>query len=108
MYIDSSNLNKEVKKLKRYPKAQDTLEKIIKHIKFCKNYEELKNNPMSKVYGFEELKYELNGFSSFELDKLQGIRLIVQVIIEENTIIVKFISLEHYEDFKRYLKKSKK
>ena len=104
MYIDSTNLNKEKKKLKRYLKEQEDLEKIIKHIKFCNNYEDLKNNVFSKIYGFEELKYELSGYCSFRLGKSGVIRLIVKIIQIENKVIVKFISIDHYEDFKRNLK----
>ena len=104
MQLDSSNLNKEEKKLKRYPKEKNVLEKIIKHIKFCSNYIDLKSNPLSKIYGFEELKYGLNEYCSFRLEKNGVIRLIVKLKDDENLIKIEFISMNHYEDFKRKLR----
>ena len=105
MHLDSSALNKEKKKLKNYNEEKLTLEKIVKYIKFCNDYKELKSNPFSKVYGFEELKYELSGYSSFRISKSGVIRLITKVDEDNNKVIIKFISMEHYEDFKRKLKR---
>lgn len=105
MQLDSSNLKNEEKKLKRYQEEQKELKKIIKHIKFCNNYTDLRLNPLSKIYGFEELKHELNGYNSFRLGKSGVIRLIVTVDEKENIIKIVFISMNHYEDFKRKLRK---
>ena len=107
MQLNSSDLKKEEKKLKRYQKEQKTLELIIKHIKMCNSYKDLKSNPMSRVYEFEELKHELNGYCSFRLEKSGTIRLIVKIEEEENIVKIEFISMDHYKDFKRMLKKSK-
>lgn len=101
MHIDSTNLNKERKKLKRHYKEQDILDKIITHIKICKNYDELKNHIISKQYNFEKLKYNLGEYFSFNLNKKGGkIRLICRVNIEENKVKIEYISLNHYKDFK--------
>ena len=104
MQLDSSNLKKEEKKLKRYQKEQKVLKMIIKYIKLCNNYTDLKSNPLSKIYDFEELKHELNGYCSFRLEKNGVIRLIVKINEKENIIKVVFISMDHYEDFKRKLR----
>ena len=105
MLLESSSLKKEEKKLGRYQNAQKELEKIIKHIKMCNNYRELKLNPFSKIYGFEELKHELSGYCSFRLEKSGVIRLIISADEEENVIKIEFISTDHYKDFKRILGK---
>ena len=42
MQLNSSDLKKEEKKLKRYQKEQKTLELIIKHIKMCNSYKDFK------------------------------------------------------------------
>ena len=107
MQLDSLGLKKEEKKLKRYQNEQKVLERIIKHIKMCNNYKDLKNNPMSLVYGFEELKYELSGYCSFRLEKSGTIRLIVTIDEANNKVKIEYISMDHYDDFKRMLKKSK-
>lgn len=107
MQLESSNLKKEEKKLKKYQNEKRTLEKIIKHIKICNNYNELKNNQMSVIYGFEELKYELSGYCSFRLEKSGVIRLIIKVEADNNIVNIEFISMEHYNDFKRKLKEGK-
>lgn len=107
MQLNSIDLKKEEKKLKRYQNEQKMLEVVIKHIKMCNNYRDLKNNPMSRVYEFEELKHELNGYFSFRLGKSGTIRLIVTIDEERNIVKIEFISMDHYKDFKRLLKKSK-
>ena len=104
MQLDSSNLKREEKKLKRYQNEQKMLEKIIKYIKMCNNYNDLRNNPLSRIYGFEELKYNLNSYCSFRLEKGGVIRLIIRIDEDENIVKIEFISMNHYEDFKRILK----
>ena len=99
---------KELKKLKRHPKEMERCLNIIEHIKLCNNYEELKNNPLSKRYGFETLKYEMNGYHSFNLCFGGGvIRLICSVFEDDNIIRLEYISKKHYEDFKIKLKEKK-
>lgn len=105
MQLNSDNLKKEEKKLKRYQSEQKQLKKIIKHIKMCNNYKELETNPFSKVYGFERLKYKLNEYYSFRLEKSGVIRLIVKINEDENLVKIEFISMEHYDDYKRKLEK---
>jgi len=43
------------KNIKKHHNKLNMLEKIKTHIKQCNNYIELKNNPISKMYGFEQL-----------------------------------------------------
>ena len=105
MQLDYIDFDKEKKKLKRYPAEKEILGKIIIHIKSCKTYQELKFNALSKIYGFEELKHELAGYSSFRLGKNGVIRLIIKVDIEKDIVYFRYISLDHYDDFKRRLRK---
>ena len=79
------------------------LEKIINHIKQCGDFIELSRNPISLMYGFEPLKYELNGYYSFNLNKNGGkIRLLFSTKSTDE-IILEYISTDHYEDFKNRL-----
>ena len=99
--VDSTTI-RLTKKVYKHP-----INIIIKHIKICGSCNELKNNPMSRIYDFEELKHELNGYCSFRLEKNGTIRLIVKIFEEENCVKIEYISMDHYSDFKRMLKKSK-
>jgi len=105
MLLDSSVLNKEKKKLKKYKEENDYLDKIIKHIRNSSTFNDLKMNPLSRIYGFEELKHELSGYCSFRIGKSGTTRLILSVDEDSNIIKIEFISLNHYDDFKRKLKK---
>jgi len=60
--LNRTKFNNEEKKLKRHHEEQRMLEKILVHIKQCNSYNELINNPISKMYGFEPLKYDLIGY----------------------------------------------
>ena len=54
------------------------------------------------MYGFERLKYFKDEYYSFNLGKNKGvIRLIFKIDREYNAVILKFISMDHYNDFKR-------
>ena len=98
------NYNNQEKKLGKYKKEQETYNKIIEHIKMCKNFDELQYNPISKMYGFEALKHECNGYYSFNLSKKGGvIRLIVSENEDSTVLNLDFISMDHYNDFKRRL-----
>ncbi len=102
MDINRDNFKNKEKKLKRYYFEQKRLEKILNHIKQCSSYYNLKHNPISKMYGFEALKYELAGSYSFRLSKAgRLIRLIFSFDQEYNTVILEDISMEHYLDIKR-------
>lgn len=102
MKIDRSNFKDQEKKLKRHFKEQKILEKIILHIKQCETCEELSQSPISMLYGFEKLKYFSNEYYSFNLCKNGGvIRLICSINKEYNIISLEFVSMNHYDDFKR-------
>lgn len=102
MQLDSAVLRKEQKKLKKYFKEQDMLEKILVHIKQCQTYNELCSNPISNMYGFEALKQNLSGYYSFNLCKNGGvIRLICSIDKDNNLVKIEFISMDHYRDFKK-------
>ncbi len=100
--IYSKNYDKGLKELKKKHKnlELDNLNEILDMIKKSKDYNELKANPISYIYDFEELKEDKKGFCSFKLSRSGGvIRLIVRP--QFNTVIIEvvFISTEHYRDF---------
>lgn len=102
MRIIRENFKQEEKKIKKHYEEQKMLDKIINHIKQCQNYDELKNSPISKMYGFEHLKYELNDYYGFNLCKQGGvIRLICSIDKENNSVKLEFISKKHYKDLKK-------
>ena len=108
MQIDRTNFKGEEKKLKRYPREQQTLEKVLTHIKQCQSYQELCQNPISWMYGFEYLKHRMNGYCSFHLSKNGGvIRLICSIDEVNNRVTLEFISMDHYQDFNRTKRKEK-
>jgi hypothetical protein len=95
------NSEKNIKK--RYSE-KETLEKIKTLIKQCESFDELKENPISVVYGYEALNHELNGYYGFNLYKNGGtIRLIFSINIEENIVILEYVFEKHYMDFKNKL-----
>lgn len=55
------------------------------------------NNPLSKIYNLERLKYDLDEFYSFRLSKV--IRLIIRP--KDNFVEVElvYVSMKHYTDF---------
>lgn len=88
------------KKLKTHHNELGTLEKIIELIKNSQNINELIDNPLSKMYNLEQLKYQLNKFHSFNLEKNGGtIRLIVRLVPELNVVELIYVSFNHYKDF---------
>ncbi len=103
--IREDSFKNQEKKLKKHIQEWENYQKILTHIKLCQSSEELLNSVVSKMYGIEKLKYQLNEYYSFNLCKNKGtIRLIFQMIREENEVYLVFISLEHYEDFKRKMR----
>lgn len=94
---------KSLKKLKKYNDETLRLNKILELIKNSESLEHLKINPISKMYGFEALKYDLTGYYSFNLCKSRGgmIRLIVSIDELNTEMNLVYISTNHYEDFKR-------
>ena len=105
MNIDHGNKYKNSeKKLKKHYDEKNKLDKIIAHIKMNKCFEELKKNPVSIIYEYEALKHELNGYHSFNLCKKGGvIRLVFSVNINTNTIVLEFVTMNHYDDFKNII-----
>ena len=92
---------KSEKNIKKKYLQQHTLEMIKNHIKQCNSFHELLNHPISIMYGFEALKYELSGYYSFNLCKnRRTVRLIVSINIANNQVCLEYISVDHYADFK--------
>lgn len=88
-----------IKGLKKRYKEQSELNDILDLINNSTDFAELKENPISKLYDFEPLKYELNEFYSFKINK-KVIRLIVKPI-NNNLLELSYISYEHYNDFNK-------
>ncbi|MBF0978944.1 MAG: hypothetical protein HXK66_02100 [Clostridiales bacterium] len=105
MQLCRDHFNNQEKKLKRCQKEQETYNKIINHIKLCRNFDELQYSPTSQMYGFEALKHSLNGYYSFRLSKNGGlIRLIISKGEDYEVLNLDYISMDHYNDFKRMLR----
>lgn len=104
MKIEYGNRYKNsLKAIKNKHKEYKTLEMVTNHIRQCIDFNELNRNPISLMYGYEPLKYELNGYYSFNLNKKGGkIRLIFSTD-NLQLIVLEFISTSHYEDFKNKL-----
>ena len=104
--IDRTNFKRQEKKLKNRHKELIEFEKVIRHIRNCKTFQELCEHEFSKLYKLELLKEDLTGYYSFNLCKNSGkIRLIFSINEELNIIRLVFISTNNYEDFKKYIKK---
>ena len=102
MKIVRDDFKNEEKKLKKYFNEKNNYEKILIHIRMVNNYRELCMHPFSIMYGFEKLKYFDDEYYSFNLGKKGGvIRLIFKIDKVNNAVILKFISMSHYDDFKR-------
>ena len=103
---ETTGYKNSLRKIKKSYEAKEKLNKVLNHIEILPNYEDLKNHEMSKIYGFKELKDDLSGYCRFSLDKngKNGkLRLILSC--SNDSICLEYISDEHYEDFKRYLRK---
>ena len=102
MKIVREDFKNEEKKLKKYFNEKNNYEKIIMHIRTVNTYKELCIHPFSIMYGFERLKYFDDEYYSFNLSKKGGvIRLIFKIDTVNNVVILKFISMNYYADFKR-------
>ena len=109
MRLERENFEKEIKKLKKHNNELEMLEKILVHIKQTCSYDDLCCNPISRMYGFEVLKYEMCGYHSFNLCKKGGvIRLICKINKEDKSVSLEYISMNHYEDFKEKIKRENK
>ena len=58
-----------MKKLKKYSEEKNYLDEILDIIRNSKDFDTLLSNPLSKMYGMERLKYELNKFYSLNPSK---------------------------------------
>ena len=105
MKIEYGKLYKNsIKKLKKRYEEQKTLELLKNHIKQNINFNELKTNPISLIYEYEQLKHELSNYHSFNLCKSGGkIRLIFTVNESLNQVCLEYVSIDHYKDFKNKL-----
>ncbi|MBE6150060.1 MAG: hypothetical protein E7170_04995 [Firmicutes bacterium] len=107
MFIsETTGYKNSFKKIKKNYEAKEKLNIVLNHIEAVTDYNELKNHEVSRLYGFEELKDDLAGYCRFSIDKngKNGkLRLIFSCSNE--SIKLEYISDEHYEDFKRYLRK---
>ncbi len=91
------------KKLRSHAKEKTNLNNIKSILESSTDFNELKTNPLIKFYGFEQLRYQLNEFYSFNLDKGGGvIRLIIKPDeLNYKNIYLIFISYKHYDDFSK-------
>ncbi len=87
------------KNLKKYPKEKERLEEIIKHILYFDTFTDMINDPLTMIYNFERLEYELNEFYSFRLSKVY--RLIVRPRENDIEVELVYISTNHYNDFNK-------
>lgn len=91
------------KGIKNKHKEKEMLELIINHIKLCSDFQCLSTHPVSLMYGFEPLKYELNGYYSFNLNKNSGVVRLIFSTDNNEILRLEFVSVNHYDDFKNKL-----
>lgn len=102
---ETSGYKNSCKKMKKKPEFKEELDKILSHIEAINSFDELKDHPISLLYGFEVLRSDLTGYYKFSITSNNKYRLLFSYNIEYNIIILEYISENHYEDFKKYLKK---
>ena len=95
--IYTKSYDKSIKKIKNHHLEQEELNYILEYLRSKRYFHEIINDPMSKIYGFERLRYELNSFYSFKLSKM--VRLIVKPNDENIELYLVYISTKHYDDF---------
>lgn len=95
--------NNSIKNIKNRYKEKESLNMIIHHIKQCDSFQKLSINPISIMFGYEALKYELNGYYSFNLNKNGGKTRLIFSVVNDMCVKLEYISTEHYEDFKNKL-----
>ena len=103
---ESSGYNNSKAKIKKNYDAKEKLSSVLSHVEGCNSFNDLKFNPISYTYGYEELRSDLSGYFRFGIDKNSKtgkLRLIFSVL-DENIIRLEYITDEHYDDFKRYLR----
>ena len=99
--IYTKSYDSQLKKLKKHRIELDNLSRILEIIDNADDFNSLCKIPSLSIYNFERLKYDLNEFYSFNLNKNSGtIRLIVKPNnLNELELYLVFISLDHYKDF---------
>ena len=103
---EANGYKNSLRKIKKNYLAREKLNNVLIHISQVENYSKLKSHVVSWTYGFEELTGDLSGYCRFSIDKngrSGKLRLIFSC--SDDSITLEYISDEHYEDFKRYLKK---
>lgn len=91
------------KRLKNKHFELSVYEKILNHMHRCLDFNEFSKSPISFIYGYEALKYELNGYHSCNLNKNGGtVRLIFSTDGNE-LITLEYVSTDHYNDFKKLI-----
>ena len=95
--IYTKSYDSSKKYLKNHHEEQKVLKYILDYLKNKNAFVDIINDPISKIYGFERLKYEYNEFYSFRLSKL--IRLIVKPKDNDIELYLIYISMKHYDDF---------
>ena len=89
-----------MKKLKKYSEEKNYLDEILDIIRNSKDFDTLLSNPLSKMYGMERLKYELNKYYSLNPFKHGGvIRLIIKQCDNGVEVDLVYLSYDHYKDF---------
>ena len=104
--IETSGYKNSYKKIKNNHDIVNKLEKIITYIEYIDCFDKFEKDEVLKMYGFEMLRGDLSCYYRFGLDKNSKIgktRLIFSKV-NENTIKLEYISRNHYEDFKRFLR----
>lgn len=95
--VYTKSYDNSIKNLKKHYKELEELNRILKYLKYKNTFEEIQNDSVAKMYGFERLKHQYNEFYSFRLSKIM--RLIVKPHEDKIKIYLIYVSKEHYEDF---------
>lgn len=105
LIVYTANWKKQLKKIDRKKKEEEIYNKIVNRFELISKHEEVLEDFILKMYKFESLKYDMSGYYSINLNKNGGtIRLIIKIDKYNNKIIMEYITVDHYKDFKRYLK----
>ena len=95
--IYTKSYNNSFKKLKNHHKEKEELNDILDYLRSKKSFSSIIDDSISKVYGFERLKYQYSDFYSMRLSKT--IRLIIRPRDNDIELYLIYISTKHYDDF---------